>query len=160
VIEGLFDRYVAETAITSHNIDKADWHAWLKETFLNNHKAWMSAPGVQPLLAAVTHYGPGLIRFVDDTLEVLMKARLPKTEALRVLSALTALTLGNAILQTVKVPSAAYLERMGGEKRAGRGEAAFEAYPYFQSVAEELSSCKSSIDAFEFQLDLLLDSIG
>jgi AcrR family transcriptional regulator len=160
LIEGIIDRYVTETAVTQHEVDKADWHAWLKRTFLNIYQSWRDAPGVQPVLGSLTHFGPGLLRLIDDTVGVLLKAGLPKTEALHVFSALTSLTMGHAILQTMRIPNAQYFERIAGERGvSGDCAALFDDYPHFRSVADELVRASRS-ESIEFELDLMLDSIG
>lgn len=156
LIEGIIDRYVTETAVTRHEVDKADWRTWLMRTFLNIYRSWRDAPGVQPMLASLTHFGPGLLRLIDDTLEVLLKAGLSKTEALRVFGALTSLTMGHALLKTIQVPNAERLALMVGD--SGEGEKPLPDYPFYRSVCEELAQ-ESRFESIEFELDLMLDSI-
>lgn len=161
LIEGIVDRYVSETAVTRHDVDPADWRAWLKRTFLNIYASWLDAPGVQPVLASITHFGPGLLRLIDDTLGVLLGAGVPKSEALRVFSALTGLTMGHALLQSMKPPNGEHLRQMMASDRL-TPEGSLDvagSYPHFASISEELWLA-SRAESIEFELDLMLDSVA
>lgn len=159
LIEGIIDRHFTESGLTVHAVDKADWRAWLKETFIKLHNSFVNAPGVQPMVASINHFGPALLRFIDDTLEVLMKAGLSKMEAARVFSTLTSLVMGHAVLQSLKVPNAAYFDRVIGERRAGRADALFAEYPYFGAMTDVLAA-RSGVVCIDYELDLMLDSVG
>jgi AcrR family transcriptional regulator len=156
LIEGVIDRYVCETAVTKHEVDKADWRGWIKRTFLNTYRSWQEAPGTQHTLSSIGFFGPGLLRLTEDTLEVLIMAGVPKAEAVRVCSALTGLTMGRAILQAMKTPT---VEKHQWMVEKGLDlDAMLAKYPVFRSVIRELGP-ESYAPSIEFELDLVLDSI-
>jgi hypothetical protein len=59
----------------------------------------------------------------------------------------------------LKVPNAAYFDRVIGERRAGRADALFAEYPYFGAMTDVLAA-RSGVVCIDYELDLMLDSVG
>ena len=94
IVDGVLDRFVEESAVTTR-ADPADgWQRWLRVTFGAMRTAIVSTPGVLPLLGTSSSLGQGSMSVLNEVLQVLRGAGFSRESAAEAFFTLMGFTLG------------------------------------------------------------------
>jgi AcrR family transcriptional regulator len=110
VVDGVLDLFVRDAAVTEHeaSADPEDWRRWILLTFGRMFAALVETPGVMPFLSTASRFGPAAMGALDETLTVLRRAGMSRSQAVDAFAVMCAYTIGAATLASASAirPSA------------------------------------------------------
>ena len=119
IVDGVLDRFVEASTVTSHADPTDSWQEWLRVTFAGMRTSILSTPGVLPLLGTSSSMGHGAMSVLNEVLEVLRGAGFSRESAAEAFFTLMGFTLG-AVAQNREAavymgiqPERVYLITMG-----------------------------------------------
>jgi AcrR family transcriptional regulator len=166
LVDAILDRFVRESAVTSHGTPGSDARAWLAATFGAMHRALAGTPGVMPYLSSGWRFGEASRAVLDEVLGVLHAAGLPRRAAVEAMGALLAFTIGSAGLAAAWGRSApADLAADAPAERRRRLRSRFAAvsrarYPNLVDSAGDMAVLASPPHAFDAGIRILLAGLA
>ena len=161
IVDAVLDQIVHSSNPTDHGIDPADWQGWTRATFLRIHQSFVETPGAMGMIDALSRFGPGLLKVLDEILSVLTRAGFTNKQAVDAIAALIAITFGSLTIDTFRDRSVDEIMKSLEQTAAtlDDGQSIEAAYPALIGAAEDLLNTRNK-SSVELSLDLMISSIA
>jgi len=161
IVDGVFDLFVREAAVTDH--DAEDWEEWIRLTFASMREALLKTPGVFSQLGTAHSFGSHTLAIMDEVLGVLRAAGLSEDSAAEGYFTLQSYTLGTVSLEISMSHMKALEEANDAEEELRLSQLRFEAqprhaFPNLVDLAPQIAQVLSQAP-FLTGLDRILESL-